>query len=469
VWSYDHFVGPVEQTYRIQQGSQVENKTNLEAVSVFYQITDRLSANAVLPFLSASRRSNNAYATFHTSGLADSNAGLNCWLFNPKTVKTGNVSLGVGLLLPTGKDNQQNNVQLAYGGPQVLVTPDYSIQTGQGSWGMVMGWQAFKDMGNQFTMFTDGSYVMTQGGNNGVIRMTGATAPAPTIALTQYNAIQDQYMIEIGGAHPVPKIRGMTWTLSVRDEGVPARNILGDNLGFRRPGFGIALTPGFIYTRGTSMLQFSVGKAIFRDRTVSVPDTILGGHGDAAFANWIWMASYTLRLPKKHGTEESTNPAGTGPRPNALVADTAAGQTFKPFKMKTLDGTDKTLADFSNKVTLVSFFYPKCPSCNQELPQEQKIYDKYKDKGLSMVWINILPDEEELVAGWAIKRHLNVPVLVGASQDSLEKDYHVTATPTNFLLGENGEVLLRQNGYKLGDEKNLEARIAAALNIAPLD
>jgi thiol-disulfide isomerase/thioredoxin len=468
VWSYDHFVGPVEQTYRLQQGSQVENKTNIEAISVFYQITDRLSANAVLPFLSASRRSNSAYATFHTSGVADSNVGLNCWLFNPKTVKTGNVSLGAGLLLPTGKDNQQNNSQLVYGGPQVLVTPDYSIQTGQGSWGMVMGWQAFKDLGNQFTAFTDGSYVMTQGGTDGVIRMTGATAPAPTSALTQYNAIQDQYMIEIGGAHPVPKIRGMTWTLSVRDEGVPARNILGNNLGFRRPGFGIALTPGFIYTRGTSMLQFSVGKAIFRDRTLSVPDMILGGHGDAAFANWIWMGSYTLRLPKKHGEEEATN-RGTSPRPNALVADTAAGRTgtFKPFKLKTLDGTDKTLGDFSNKVTLVSFFFPKCPSCNAELPEEQKIYDKYKDKGLSMVWINILPDEEELVAGWEIKRHLTVPVLVGASQDSLERDYHVTATPTNYLLDEKGEVLFRQNGYKLGDEKNLEARIAAALNIAP--
>jgi protein-disulfide isomerase len=135
--------------------------------------------------------------------------------------------------------------------------------------------------------------------------------------------------------------------------------------------------------------------------------------------------------------------------------------------MKTLDGTDKTLQDFANKVTLVSFFFPKCPSCNVELPEEQKIYDKYKDKGLSMVWINILPDEEELVAGWEIKRHLTVPVLVGASQDSLERDYRVTATPTNYLLGEKGEVIFRQAGYKLGDEKTLEAKIAQALNVAP--
>ena len=126
----------------------------------------------------------------------------------------------------------------------------------------------------------------------------------------------------------------------------------------------------------------------------------------------------------------------------------------------------KTLQDYSNKVTLVSFFFPKCPSCNVELPEEQKIYDKYKDKGLSMVWINILPEQEELVAGWAIKRHLTVPVLVGASPDAIEKDYRVTATPTNILLGEKSEVLFRQAGYKKGDEITLESRIAQALNIA---
>lgn len=56
---------------------------------------------------------------------------------------------------------------------------------------------------------------------------------------------------------------------------------------------------------------------------------------------------------------------------------------FRPFKLKTLDGTKKTLADYSNKATLVSFFYPNCPFCNVALPEEQKIYDKYKEKGYS--------------------------------------------------------------------------------------
>ena len=140
---------------------------------------------------------------------------------------------------------------------------------------------------------------------------------------------------------------------------------------------------------------------------------------------------------------------------------------FRPFKLKTLDGTKKTLEDYANKATLISFFFPRCPYCNVALPEVQKIYDKYKDKGLSVVWINVLPEENKLIPNWQAEHHLTVPVLIGASQDSLQRDYGLKQTPTHYLLGEKGEVLFYQSGYKAGDEKTLEAKIAAALNIAP--
>ena len=37
-FSYKHFVGDVEQTYRVQQDNQVMNKVNLENVNVLYQL-----------------------------------------------------------------------------------------------------------------------------------------------------------------------------------------------------------------------------------------------------------------------------------------------------------------------------------------------------------------------------------------------------------------------------------------------
>jgi len=142
-------------------------------------------------------------------------------------------------------------------------------------------------------------------------------------------------------------------------------------------------------------------------------------------------------------------------------------QTFKPFKLKTLDGTRKTLADYTNKLTLVAFFYPRCAYCKVALPEVQKIYDKYKDKGLSMIMINVVPQENKLIPKWLEEHSLTAPVLIGASQASLMRDYNLKATPTHYLLDDKGAVLLHQTGYNAGDEKLLEAKIVEALNIAP--
>jgi peroxiredoxin len=465
VYSHEHFSGPVRQDYRFQLGTPIQQKTNMETLSVSYQLTPRINLQGVVPFFSASRRSQAQYATLHTSGLSDISFGASTWIRSPKSpkAKTNNLQLGASLLVPTGKDRIQNNVITTFGGPQSLQTPDYSAQPGQGTWGLIMSWQAFQDIGNQTILFCGGNYVMTQGGYKNFFTSHGGTRdtpPAPTPGKTEFDAIQDQYLIEIGASHPAPGIKGMAITLSIRDEGVPAHNIIGDNLGFRRPGFSINLTPGLIYTRGNHMLQVAVGKAMFRDRTKSVAEEVNNVHeGDAAFANYVWMAAYTLRLPKKHNEEEASA------APNPLAPRTVPGEKFKPFTLKTMDGSKKTLQDYSNKVTLVSFFFPRCPYCNVELPEVQKLHEKYKDKGLSTVWINIVPEEESLIRGWQAEHNFNVPVLVGGTQDGLMKDYRLTSTPTTYLLSEKGEVLFKESGYKKGDEKILDLRISQALNL----
>jgi thiol-disulfide isomerase/thioredoxin len=477
VFSHVHFSGPTENFSRAQLGTEVQSKTNIDSVMLTYQLTDRVSLTATIPFLYNSRRQQAQYATLHTSGLGDISAGAQYWIRSPKSPEAffNNAQIGLSLLAPTGNDRQGNVVATTYGAATSTQYPDYSVQPGGGSWGMIMSAQVFQSLGQNTVVFADGNYVMTQGGYHNFWTSHGGTSngpPAPTRGMTQFDAIQDQYMIEIGASHPAPKIKGLGLTFSIRDEGVPARNLIGNDLGFRRPGFGIALTPGFIYTRGQNMLQFSVGKVVIRDRTKSVPEKINGTHeGDAAFANYVWMASCTLRLPgKRHGVEDSALHAGASTSPASIPprAQTVSEKptSFKPFTLRTLEGKKVTLKSFSNKAILVNFFFPRCPFCNVELPEIQKLYDRYKDRGLSVVWINILPEEDNLIAGWQMAKNLNVPVLVGGSQASLQKDYHIESTPATYLLNQKGEILFWKDGYAPGDEKTLEAKIMGALNLS---
>jgi thiol-disulfide isomerase/thioredoxin len=481
VYSHVHFSGPTQNFSRAQLGTEVQSKTNIDSVTITYQLTPRISLTGTLPFLYASRRQQSQYGTLHTSGISDISAGAQYWLRRPQSERSSfnNAQFGLSLLMPTGNDRQNNVIATSYGATPTTQYPDYSIQPGGGSWGMIMGWQAFQSLGNNTVMFVDGDYIMTQGGHHNFWTSHGGTSnstPSPTPGLTQFDAIQDQYFIEIGVSHPAPKIKGLGLTLSVRDEGVPAHNLLGDDLGFRRPGFGIALTPGFIYTRGNNMLQFSVGKVLIRDRTKSVAEEVNGVHeGDAAFANYVWMASYTLKMPGQHSApvSESTISSARSPKANALKASSASSaaqaaqkppESFKPFALKTLDGRKKTLKDYSNTLTLVNFFFPRCPYCNVELPEIQKIYDKYKSKGLTVVWINILPEEDNLIPGWAMVKNLDVPVLVGGTQDALMRDYRINSTPATYLLDQKGGIVFYEDGYQPGDEKKLEDLIARRLD-----
>jgi hypothetical protein len=297
-YSYKHYIGDVYQEQRAQLKNAVQNKINLLTANITYQWTPRLSLELDMPYLFASRKSQSSPIRYQSSGMGDIIAGANFWLLNPQHKPARNLSVGLGVLMPSGNDDVQNtvNTNITGTGPATLVTApvDYSIQPGNGGWGMVMQWMGYQKLSHTLTFYSDGDYIATQGDTNGIHR--GATQ-STTQPLNNYVAISDQYLLEGGVSFPLPRINALTATLALRDEGVPAENLFpnSDN-GFRRPGFAVSAGPGVQYARGSNIFTASVYKALHRDRTVSHPDSVYGSHGDAAFAEYVWLASVTHRF-----------------------------------------------------------------------------------------------------------------------------------------------------------------------------
>ena len=297
-FSYQHYVGDVYQEYRAQLHNQVENRINILTADLMYQWKPRISFEINIPFLFASRKTQNSPIKYAAQGIGDTILAANAWVLNPKKTHRGNASVGIGVLMPTGNDDVQNTVNsnTTGVGPAVEVTApvDYSIQPGNGGYGMVVQWQGFRAVGNHLIFYTDGDYIASQGDTNGVAR--GATQSATT-PLENYVARSDQYLMEAGVSIPIQQVRGLAIVFGPRDEGVPARNLFpNSNDGFRRPGFAVSAGPGVQYGRGSNILSASIFKAVHRDRTTSVPDEVYGTHGDAAFAQYVWLASYTHRF-----------------------------------------------------------------------------------------------------------------------------------------------------------------------------
>lgn len=297
-FSYLHYVGDVYQEYRTQQRTQVQNRVNIVTADVTYQWKPRISFEINAPWLFATRKSQSSPIKYAATGLGDTIAVVNYWIWDPEKASHGNFSVGLGLLMPTGNDDVTNtvNTNTSGVGPPVIVTVpvDYSIQPGSGGWGMATQWQGYHTAGKNLVLYTDGDYLATQGGTNGVLRHN---PPSTTTPLDNYVAISDQYLLEGGGAIPIPHVRGLALLLAIRDEGVPAKNLFpNSNAGFRRAGYAVSAGPGAEYMRGPNILTASIFKALRRDRTTSYPDEVYGTHGDAAFAQYVWLASYTHRF-----------------------------------------------------------------------------------------------------------------------------------------------------------------------------
>ena len=148
-------------------------------------------------------------------------------------------------------------------------------------------------------------------------------------------------------------------------------------------------------------------------------------------------------------------------------ANVLAQEKFKDFKLETLEGKKVTLADYSNKATLVSFFFPTCPYCNASIPHVEKIHEKYKDQGLTVVWVNVVPYEARKIPKWIKDHQVTIPILKGASQASLQRDYKLKMTPTHYLIDRDANILFTSAGYEEGSEKELEQKVRAALSLPP--
>lgn len=286
-YSHRHFVGAVEQVQRQLQHTEVINQINLTNFVLTYQANPRWSFQANVPVLVANRHGESTpNVLFHSAGVGDITLSAQTWLFRPPTESGGNIAVGFGVVLPSGDPGVENFIDTGNG--KTLAVVDQSIQLGQGGWGIMGSMQAFKTV-KRAVLFLDGTYTATPQDTNGV--HTGRRLPLEAIM-----SISDTYLGEAGVAYPFPKVRGLAVNFGGRVEGVPVRDLIGDSNGFRRPGFAVSVFPGFEYTRGRATWTFNLPVAVYRDRARSVPDLQDNHHGDAAFADVLWLLDYSYRF-----------------------------------------------------------------------------------------------------------------------------------------------------------------------------
>jgi len=280
--SFRHFIGDVEQPQRVEQNTQQENKIHLFDVALSYRVSRRWTLSMSAPFMDADRINHRTSGVTHSAGVGDMTFGARFWVWRPPTESRQNIQIGISLKTPTGKPNVVSPIVGATTPSTTPTTVDQSIQLGDAGVGIAIDYLAYKALPARFTLFSTGVYLL-----NPRNTYTATTPGARALS------VPDQYLFRGGVAYALPVLRGVALSVAGRDEGVPARDLIGREDGFRRPGYGVSVEPGLEFARGRNLWSFSYAIAVRRDRTRSVSDVANGTHGDAAFADGVLMLGYS--------------------------------------------------------------------------------------------------------------------------------------------------------------------------------
>lgn len=309
--SFRHFRGDSEEEERVEHHTEVINDAHSIDVGLAYGLSNRLSLSANLPFIYYDRSSlyehygnglnnNPEQKRFHTGaqGIGDLRLAASYWLANPNKHPKQNLAVGLGIKLPTGNENVQDEFhrrKATDGGDSVIVKAvDQSIQLGDGGVGISLELQGYASLFKNASLYLNGFYMSNpQETNKTVNRVLNANSSAVD-SITAFHSIADQFVVRIGMNYLILPKHGLAAGLGVRAEGIPAKDVIGGSNGFRRPGYIISAEPSLFYAAGKFVFTFNIPVALYRNRTRSVSDiasginpaTGLPRQGDAAFADY---------------------------------------------------------------------------------------------------------------------------------------------------------------------------------------
>ncbi len=135
-------------------------------------------------------------------------------------------------------------------------------------------------------------------------------------------------------------------------------------------------------------------------------------------------------------------------------------QDAPEFQLKNVrGGAPLNSKDFKGKVVVVDFWATWCAPCKAEIPEFNRLREKYKDRGVEFVGVTF--DSESTIEGvQPYVKDLEIQYPVGMGNDSVDAGFggH-TGYPTTFLVGKDWKVYRKVFGGSQKTVSGLEKDI----------
>jgi cytochrome c biogenesis protein CcmG/thiol:disulfide interchange protein DsbE len=140
--------------------------------------------------------------------------------------------------------------------------------------------------------------------------------------------------------------------------------------------------------------------------------------------------------------------------------DPGAANRAPAFTLPTRTGVVSS-DSLRGKVVLVDFWASWCSPCRRSFPWLRSMYDRYSEKGLEVVAINLDKDRH---AAEAFLRRYPAPFTVAFDPSGKSAEaFRVWGMPTGFIVGPAGDILDTYIGFNPKESDRIEARIEEAI------
>ena len=115
----------------------------------------------------------------------------------------------------------------------------------------------------------------------------------------------------------------------------------------------------------------------------------------------------------------------------------AVGEAPPKFTLTDLKGDKVTVPDaFTGKVIIIRFWVDSCKSCAKEMPMLDHTYNKYKDRGLVVLAVNV-GQKKDVAEAFVTNLKITYPVLLDPDS-AITKQYGVKAVPFTLIIDRKG-------------------------------
>lgn len=160
------------------------------------------------------------------------------------------------------------------------------------------------------------------------------------------------------------------------------------------------------------------------------------------------------------GCGSSGHEAASGPKSQVAPPD---------FELSTVDGRSERLSEHLGKeVVLLDFWATFCEPCLAGMPHLDALYRQHKAEGFVVLGIDIDgPDSIAQVKTTVSKLGVSFPILLDQETRVVALYNPKTSAPYSVLIGRDGRILKKQEGYTTGDAAAVDRDVLAALARTP--